>query len=149
MLATLISPVEYASLVEILPEPCWTIHWAPYFTDIEAPLRSASIGLVVCGGRREHACCWKDVWNQVQRVPFVPQFIVADPVADEDLWVEVLHFGCYDLLRTPFDPEQALRVVSRAWDFWKREQTRLAALSKLAQPSEQSFPQCRRTAVCP
>jgi DNA-binding NtrC family response regulator len=79
----------------------------------------------------------------------VPQFIVADPGADEDLWVEVLHFGCYDLLRTPFDPEQALRVVSRAWDFWKREQTRLAALSKLAQPSEQSFPQCRRTAVCP
>ena len=49
-----------------------------------------------------------------------PQLIVADRLADDALWAEVLNLGGYDLLMTPFEPEEVLRVVSMAWDFRER-----------------------------
>jgi DNA-binding NtrC family response regulator len=148
-LATLISPGEFASLVKIFSPPGWSFSWARNFADLETALRSTSFGVVICGSLPENTYSWKDVASETQRIQFPPQLIIADRMAAESLWVEVLHFGCYDLLRTPFDPEQALPVVCRAWDFWEREKTRLAALLRPASANERSLLRGGHTAARP
>jgi len=69
-------------------------------------------------------------------MPIPPQLIVADRLAHEGLWAEVLNLGCYDLLMTPFEAAEVLRVVPLAWDFWKRELGRAAARPKLTKSAE-------------
>jgi len=68
-------------------------------------------------------------------MPIPPQLIVADRLAHEGLWAEVLNLG-YDLLMTPFEAAEVLRVVTLAWDFWKRELGRAAARPKLSKSAE-------------
>ena len=41
--------------------------------------------------------------------------IVADRLADERLWAEVLSLGAYDLVPKPFETKEILRVLSTAW----------------------------------
>jgi hypothetical protein len=42
---------------------------------------------------------------------FPPNFIVFSCLADEFLWAEVLNLGGFDVLMTPFEPEEVLRVA--------------------------------------
>ena len=65
-----------------------------------------------------------------------PQLIVADRLADDALWAEVLNLGGYDLLMTPFEPEEVWRVVSMAWDFREREVERAVSSSKPPRPAD-------------
>jgi Protein of unknown function (DUF2934) len=51
-----------------------------------------------------------------------PPLIVADCLADERLWAEVLNLGGYDLLAKPFDANGVLQVVSAACRRWEDEQ---------------------------
>jgi len=39
---------------------------------------------------------------------------VADRLADDRLWAEVLNLGAYDLLIKPFDTQEVLRTVGLA-----------------------------------
>jgi DNA-binding NtrC family response regulator len=120
----------------------WTLCFAPNFSDVEAALRASSFGAVICEGHFTDGHCWKDVLIEIQRRPIPPQLIVADRLADEALWAEVLDLGCYDLLITPFAAGEVLRVVPMAWDFWKRELERATASPKRPMPAEagrQSF----------
>jgi DNA-binding NtrC family response regulator len=106
------------------------------FADAEAALRSTSFGVVICCGRFEDAHGWKDLLNEIQEMPNPPQLIVADRLADEALWAEVLNFGCYDLLMTPFEAEEVLRVVPMAWSFWERALECAVPHSKPPRPAE-------------
>jgi hypothetical protein len=54
-----------------------------------------------------------------ERVP--PELIVADRLADSALWAEVMNLGSYDLLITPFEAAEVLRVVSMACEFRRRQ----------------------------
>jgi hypothetical protein len=118
---------ECASLRRILPTGDWSLRLMQNMSGIQAELQSSAYGVVICEGGFGHGGCWKDLLGEVQRMPRPPQVIVADRLAGEALWAEVLNFGGYDLLPTPFEPETTLRVVSMAWEFWKREQERAAA----------------------
>ena len=103
-----------ASLRRILSGPDWALHFAQSFADAKAVLRASSIGVVICEGHLADGHCWKDLLNEVQRMPFPPQLIVADRLADEALWAEVLNLGCYDLLMTPFAAEEVRGANSHA-----------------------------------
>ena len=59
---------------------------------------------------------WKDVLNSLEGLWNRPQLIVADRLASEALWAEVLNLGAYDLLAMPFELTEIQCVVSRAWD---------------------------------
>jgi DNA-binding response OmpR family regulator len=108
----------------------WALDFAWTFADAEAALRTASFGVVICGGLFEDGHGWKDILNEIRRKPVPPQLIVADRLADEALWAEVLNLGCYDLLITPFEAEEVRRVVPMAWGLWQR------ALEPTATPSK-------------
>lgn len=141
VLAALASHDECASLQRILSRTDWVLRFAPTFADAEAELRASSFGVVICAGRFGDGRCWKDVLNAIQRMPIPPQLIVADRLADDALWSEVLNLGCYDLLMTPFEAEEVRRVVPMAWDFWQRELGRAAPRPrppKSAEPGWQS-----------
>jgi DNA-binding NtrC family response regulator len=115
---------------------------ASTFPDTQAALQTSSFGVVICSSQLADSYCWKAVLTHIQRMPAPPQLIVADRLADDALWAEVLNLGCYDLLMTPFSAEEVLRVVPMAWDSWQR---RFATDGcgpkppKLAEPQRQSF----------
>ena len=67
---------------------------------------------------------WKDVLNSLEGLWNRPQLIVADRLASEALWAEVLNLGAYDLLAMPFELTEIQCVVSRAWDLSVRETAR-------------------------
>jgi DNA-binding NtrC family response regulator len=131
VLVALDSVEDCAVLRQILPAGDWMLRFAPTLQRARAELQSWSIEVVICANRLAEGC-WKDVLEEVRRLPAPPQFIVADRLADVALWAEVLNFGGYDLLTTPFDPEETLRVVSMAWDCRKRQQERAASEAKHA-----------------
>lgn len=140
VLASFASQEEGESLGQILGGAGWSLRIAQTFAEAEAALRSFSFGVVLCGGHLADGHGWKDVLNVIHRMPIPAQLIVADRLADEALWAEVLNLGGYDLLATPFEPEEVLRVVPMAWDFWERESARAEMRRK---PLESAKPWCQ------
>ena len=74
---------------------------------------------------------WKDLLLELQRMEDPPPLVVADRLADERLWAEVLNLGVYDLLATPFDAKEVLHAVSTACRRRENEQG-MAPRRKLA-----------------
>ena len=123
-LVTLASREEAESLEQILDGADWSLHVVHTFAEAEAALGSSLFGVVVCGGHFADGRSWKDVLSLIHAMSVPPELVVADRLADETLWAEVLNLGCYDLLAMPFEPTEVLRVLPRAWDFWKRKSAR-------------------------
>ena len=136
VLAALTSGEECTSLMRILGSAGWELQFAPSFAAAKDVLRAFPGGVVICTRRFEGGHCWKDILNELHGMPIPPPLIVADRLADESLWAEVLNFGCYDLLMTPFDAEEVLRVVTLAWELSRRERERIVVLPKLPKSAE-------------
>jgi DNA-binding response OmpR family regulator len=47
-----------------------------------------------------------------------PLIIVTDRHANDDLWVDVLNRGGYDVLVKPFQEDEVARVVTAAFRWW-------------------------------
>jgi len=58
---------------------------------------------------------WRDLLDQVGKMPDPPSLIVASRMADDYLWAEALNLGAYDVLAAPFEPAEVMRVLSSAW----------------------------------
>ena len=63
---------------------------------------------------------WEDLLKAVAELPAPPKVIVYSRLADESLWAKVLNLGGFDVLMTPFEPEDVLRVAFSAWSLWER-----------------------------
>jgi len=57
---------------------------------------------------------WRDLLADVHRQTAETRFIVFSRLADDQLWIEVLNRGGYDLLAKPFAPAEVSRVVKLA-----------------------------------
>ena len=90
--------------------------------------------MILCHDRMPVVICesclpdgnWKDLLSQTADLPDAPRLIVTSPEPDERLWAEVLSMGGYDVLTTPFDKNEVLRSVSRAWQNWDSEWCRIS-----------------------
>jgi hypothetical protein len=81
-------------------------------------LRGQSVPVLLC--ERDHADgSWEDLLGATARRPAPPNLIVFSRLADESLWAEVLNMGGFDVLITPFQPEEVLRVTFAAWSRWE------------------------------
>ena len=67
-------------------------------------------------------------------LPAPPNLILFSRLADESLWAKVLNLGGFDLLMTPFEPEEVLRVSFAAWSRWECEF--LASTAKMADATD-------------
>ena len=122
VLGVLASADDRARLRKILTGSGWDVVLAHTLDGAQALLRSTpSIDVVICDTHFAGGFSWRDLLKELQRIQRQPQLIVADRLADDHLWVEVLNLGGYDLLMTPFVESEVLHVTRSAWEFRSRE----------------------------
>jgi DNA-binding NtrC family response regulator len=99
-------PADRVRLQEILSQGNWKLHEASNCCEALALLRDRSVPVLLC--ERDHADGnWEDLLNATARMPAPPSLIVFSRLADESLWTEVPNLGGFDVLMTPFEPEEA------------------------------------------
>lgn len=137
----LISPDEedHDLLREILTARDFTLYRAHTPEEAQAILRDKPVAAIVADSRG-----WKDLLEQMWSMEFPLLLIVADRLADERLWAEVLNLGGYDLLTKPFDAKEVLTVLSLAC---RREEGALAGLSLRLHGSTEGQPAVVDTAA--
>ena len=105
----LVSPDEpdHLALRGIVRRPEWILLRARNPIEAQLVLGHRSVDVVIADSQ-----CWKALLAQMWTLDF--PLIVADRLADERLWAEVLNLGAFDLLSKPFDAEIVLHVLSSA-----------------------------------
>ena len=132
ILVALLAEEDRTSLATILARSNWKVRFVRTFRDTQKALRALP-GVVISEREFSDGRCWKDLLWEMQKMDFPPALIVADRVADERLWVEVLNLGAHDLLAKPFDVQEVLHAVSTA--FHRTESARwVAGRRKPAKP---------------
>ena len=120
VLAVSLLPADRIRLREILSRGNWKLHEASDCHEALALLRDQSVPVLLC--ERDHADGnWEDLLKATARLPAPPNLIVFSRLADESLWAKVLNLGGFDVLMTPFEPEEVLRVTFSAWSRWECE----------------------------
>ncbi len=61
---------------------------------------------------------WRELLSGMAGLSAPPNLIVSSRLADDRLWAEVLNLGGYDMLVTPFEAEEVLRVTLAARHDW-------------------------------
>jgi DNA-binding response OmpR family regulator len=113
-------PADRVRLREIFSHGNWKLHEASGCREALALLRVQTVPVLLC--ERDHPDGnWEDLLHAAARLlPDPPNLIVFSRLADESLWAEVLNLGGFDVLMTPLEPEEVLRVTFAAWSRWKR-----------------------------
>lgn len=117
-----VSPLrtDRVRLREILSQGNWKVNEASDCSEALALLRGQSVPVLLC--ERDHADGnWEDLLKATARLPAPPNLIVFSRLADASLWAQVLNLGGFDVLMTPFEPEEVLRVTFAAWSRWERD----------------------------
>lgn len=111
-------PADRLRLCEIPSLRNWRLHEASYCREALTLLHGQRIPVLLC--ERDHAHGnWVDLLKGAARLLAPPNLIVFSRLADESLWAEVLNRGGFDVLMTPFDPEEVLRVTFAASNRWE------------------------------
>jgi len=114
VLAVLPEAEDRMALTGILRRPGWKLRAAGTFGKARLLLNRSSIGVVISERAFPDGRGWRDLLGVIQGMPDPPPLIVADRLADERLWAEVLNLGGYDLLPKPFAAKEVLHAVSAA-----------------------------------
>jgi DNA-binding response OmpR family regulator len=119
-----VSPLsaDLVRLREILSQGSWKLREASAcreaFALLHYGLRHEKVQVLLC--ERDHADGnWEDLLMAAAALPDPPNLIVFSRLADESLWAKVLNLGGFDVLMTPFEPEEVLRVTFAAWSRWE------------------------------
>jgi DNA-binding response OmpR family regulator len=119
---------DRSCLARILAQSKWSLKVRMSCRDGMALLREHHVPVVICdAGLRGGG--WHSLLEELADWPAPPALIVSSRLADEQLWAEVLNLGGYDVLPTPFEQTEVLRVCYQAWKSWERRfgMPRLAA----------------------
>jgi DNA-binding NtrC family response regulator len=115
---------NHVFLKQVFRDTNWELREARTYRDALMILCTDRMPVVIC-----ESCLpdgnWKDILSQVAVLPDAPRLIVTSREPDESLWAEVLNMGGYDVLATPFEKDEVIRVVSRAWQSWEEEWSRM------------------------
>jgi DNA-binding NtrC family response regulator len=106
---------DHTSLQALFHYPNWRVHSARTYQEAEAILRENRVEVVICcESIFPDGHSWMELLDVAQTMKPPPPMIVADRLADNWLWAEVLRLGAFDLLMKPFDATEVFRVVSLA-----------------------------------
>ena len=105
----LVSPDEadHIALRRIMDHSEWTLLEAHDQAEAEKMLIGVPVAAVLAD-----SICWRALLPRMRAMDF--PLIVADRLADERLWAEVLNLGACDLVSKPFDAKEVLHVLSMA-----------------------------------
>jgi DNA-binding NtrC family response regulator len=100
-------------LRDVLTPLGWQVEEAICCMDAFSYLREREFAVVVCESELIDGD-WRDVLEQVARTKAQLSLIVTSRFADEYLWADVLNRGGWEVLSTPFEQEELLRVFDTA-----------------------------------
>jgi DNA-binding response OmpR family regulator len=135
---------DHDSLADILCGFKCGLHFCQTRREVLSLLRDHSPGVIIADASLPDGT-WKDLLNDLSILANAPNVIVISRLADERLWAEVLNMGGYDLLMTPYDPNEVVRVTAMAWLDWERKRT--VGYQKATGVSRGSSDLARRAAV--
>jgi DNA-binding NtrC family response regulator len=144
VVALFASQQERAALNGILVRAGCAVHYAATLDEVAGAISQERVGVVLCENQLPDGRSWRDVLAQLQELPHPPPLIVADRLADEALWAEVLNLEAYDLLIEPFDPTEVTRVVELAWSAWESSGGQADASARKQSASERATPDLGR-----
>lgn len=108
---------DRTTLEDILGNSTWRLRFTHTLRETQSALRADRIAVVLSESRLPDGHSWKDILDHLQDMPHPAPLIVADRLADDALWAEVLNLGGYDVLAKPFHPKEVLHVVTAAWRY--------------------------------
>ncbi len=117
---------DRTSLHNILGHSDWQLQFTRTLEETQAALRTGLIAVVFAEGRLADGHCWKDILQELQVMSSPPALIVADRLANDALWAEVLNLGGHDLLTKPFTANEVLYAVTTACHFGEGQRERAA-----------------------
>src|ERR1035437_5970841 len=120
VVAVLADDQDRKALRGIFAHSNWELRFAPTVEAASQLLGNRLAGILLIGEDLPERSSWREALGLTQQIPSRPLLIVASRLADERLWAEVLNIGAYNVLATPFDPPEVYRVVSFAWQTWRR-----------------------------
>jgi DNA-binding NtrC family response regulator len=109
---------ECAALRSIMGHTNWRFHCVPTLSSAIKFLEKNLVPVIVCSKELPGDGTWKDVLAAVRRFPNPPDVVVYTAQTNNQLWMEVLTLGGYDLLQVPFNRDEVLRVLSLASRKW-------------------------------
>jgi len=127
---------DRTALNNILAQPGWELVFSHTLAETQAALRGCPVVAMLSEVRLSDGHCWKDILHELHRMPDPPPLIVADRLANDALWAEVLNLGGYDLLTKPFDKSELLHAVTTACHFSVDQRERRAVLQRPAKAAE-------------
>ena len=105
---------DRTALDRIFGQADWQVQFAGSLEEAQAARNGRAVAVVLSETCLPDGHTWKDLLHDLQSMQDPPPLVVADRLADDRLWAEVLNLGGYDLLMTPFDAREVLRTVSLA-----------------------------------
>jgi len=109
---------DLLQLRQILSPGNWKLHGASNCGEALALLHGQSFSVLLC--ERQHADgSWEDLLDTTAALASPSNVIEFSRLADESLRAEVLNMGGFDVLITPFEPQEVLRVTFAAWSHWE------------------------------
>lgn len=95
----------------------WALHSAHSIHSALAVLEAHAIPIVLS------ACelgpdTWRAMLDALAALSEPPLLILISRLDDERLWAEALNLGAYDLLAKPFEANEVVRIIGRAWLHW-------------------------------
>jgi hypothetical protein len=101
-------------------------------------LRIQNIPVLLC--ECDHAAgSWEDLLSATAKLPAPPNIIVFSRLADESLWAEVLNMGGFDVLITPFEPEEVMGVTFGAWSRWECDYCAVPSRKQMGRTARPAF----------
>lgn len=108
------------TLQSIFAHTNWLVHWVADAHDALLFLNDHPVPVLICPEELPDAV-WTGLLAETQDLPIPPKVLVYSDRADQNLGSEVLVAGGYDLLSTPLQRDEILRVVSLACRTWRDE----------------------------
>lgn len=114
VLAVVLETNDRAQLLRASLERKWNPQFAAGFQEAHAVLREGAVDVVISDSQIGEEHSWRELLYTMHETTEPAALIVADRLADETLWVEVLNEGGFDVLATPFDSSELHHAVSVA-----------------------------------
>jgi DNA-binding NtrC family response regulator len=111
---------DWISLAGILSRSNWNLRVRTTCREALTLLRKTPLPVVICDDESSRGQ-WHAMLDDLSKLAAPPALIVSSRLADERLWAKVLNLGGYDVLVTPFEKTEVLRVCYQAWQFQDRE----------------------------
>lgn len=105
---------DRAALRRIFEHSRWTLVEAETVAEAVATLRQGRSVVLICDAVLPDGT-WVELLNHAKNLPLPPPVIVTARQADDDLWMNVLNRGGYNVLGKPFSEKEVFEMVSVAW----------------------------------